>query len=219
MKTTCTTEFSRFHIPTIISNVVLTVSNSAGASDLYEATLRTDYPVTEPPPQGEGRLNGVTVCIDPGHQETAKIVTEPIGPGLSGVKETSIGMARGTVTRRMESIVVLEIGLMLRDALLKEGAAVVMTRETQDIYLSNIERAEIAAEADADFFLRLHCNNRDSESVQGIGIYCPYGSDYAEAIAERDGWQAMGGILLAAMQEATGQEKGGGDHDQPLHRE
>ena len=118
-------------------------------------------------------------------------------------------MARGTVTRRMESIVVLEIGLMLRDALLKEGAAVVMTRETQDIYLSNIERAEIAAEADADFFLRLHCNNRDSESVQGIGIYCPYGSDYAEAIAERDGWQAMGGILLAAMQEATGQEKGG----------
>lgn len=190
------------------SNVVLTVANMNNSSNLYEATLRTAYAVTVPPWQGAGRLSGITVCIDPGHQETAKIVTEAIGPGLRGAQETSAGMARGTVTKRKESIVVLEIGLMLRDALLKEGAAVVMTRETQDVYLSNIERAEIAAEAGADFFLRLHCNSRDNESVQGIGIYCPYGSDYAEAIAGRDGWEAMGGILLAAMQKATGQTRG-----------
>ena len=97
---------------------------------------------------------------------------------------------------------------MLRDALLAEGASVVMTRETQDTYVSNIRRAEIAAEAGADFFLRLHCDSRENTSAQGIGIFCPYGSDYAKAIADREGWQAMGEILLAAMQKASGQAKG-----------
>ena len=120
----------------------------------------------------------------------------------------SIGMARGVVTRRMESIVVLEIGFMLRDALLEEGAAVVMTRETQDIYLTNIDRADIAAEANADFFLRLHCDSRENQAAQGIGIFCPISSDYAKAIADRDGWEAMGNLMLAAMQKATGQTRG-----------
>ena len=83
-----------------------------------------------------------------------------------------------------------------------------MTRETQDVCISNIERAEIAAQAGADFFLRLHCNNRDDESAQGVGVYCPYGSDYARAIADKDGWQEMGEIMLSAMQSATGREKG-----------
>ena len=190
------------------SNVVLTVADSKNCNDLYEAMLRTDYPVPQAPAQGAGRLSGVTVCIDPGHQETARQVTEPRGPGLSGTKQTDLGMARGTVTRRLESIVVLEIGFMLRDALLQEGAAVVMTRETQDIYLSNLDRVQIAADADADFFLRLHCDTRDTQTAQGIGIFCPYGSDYAKAIAGRDGWEAMGDILLSAMQQATGQIRG-----------
>ena len=190
------------------SNVVLTVSNSKNNYDLYEVMLRTDYPVTEAPAQGSGRLNGITVCIDPGHQETAKYTTEARGPGLSGTKETGVGMARGVITRRMESIVVLEIGFLLRDALLAEGAAVVMTRETQDTYLTNQRRAEIAADADADFFLRLHCDYRDTESTQGIGIFCPYGSTYAKGIADREQWQAMGDILLSAMQRTTGQTKG-----------
>jgi N-acetylmuramoyl-L-alanine amidase len=187
--------------------VVLTVADLKN-NGLFEEMLRTAYPVPEAPAQGTGRLNGITVCIDPGHQEAGQYVAEAIGPGLSGTKKGDIGMARGTATRRMESIVALEIGLLLRDALLREGAAVVMTRDTQDTYVSNIRRAEIAAEAGADFFLRLHCDSRENASAQGIGIFCPYGSDYAKAIADRDGWQAMGEILLSAMQKTTGQTKG-----------
>jgi N-acetylmuramoyl-L-alanine amidase len=191
------------------SNVVLTVANMKDHYDLYEDMLRTDYPVLLPAQEREGRLSGITVCIDPGHQETAKYAIEERGPGLSGAKQSGVGMARGTVTRRMESIVVLEVGFMLRDALLAEGAAVVMTRETQDTYITNQNRAQIAADAGADFFLRLHGNSRDKESIQGIRIYCPCGSDYAKAIADKDGWQEMCEIMLFAMQNATGQTKGG----------
>lgn len=190
------------------NNVVLTVSTAKDNNDLYEEMFQTDYSVPAAAEQGLGRLNGITVCIDPGHQAVSKYTTEDRGPGLSGTKETGVGMARGVITRRLESIVVLQIGFQLRDALLQEGAAVVMTRETQDTYLTNKRRAEIAAEAGADFFLRLHCDYRDTETPQGIGIFCPYGSTYAKAIADKNGWQTMGDILLAAMQKHTGQTKG-----------
>jgi len=190
------------------SNVVITVSDINNAVDLYEEMLRTDYPEPDAPQQETGRLTGITVCIDPGHQAEGQYMYEEKGPGLDGTVKTTPGMARGTVTKRMESIVVLEIGFLLRDTLLAQGATVVMTRETQDTYVSNIERAQIAADADADFFLRLHGNNCDNENTQGIGIYCPVSSDYAKAIADADGWHAMCDILLAAMQSATGQTKG-----------
>lgn len=170
--------------------------------------LRTAYPVPDAVSQVAGRLSGITVCIDPGHQEEGQFIVEEIGPGLSGTKRSSSGMARGTKTRRMESIVVLEVGFVLRDVLLEQGATVVMTRDRQDIYVSNQQRAQIAADADADFFLRLHGNNRDNAGIQGIVVYAPVGSDYAKAIADADGWQAMCGIMLAAMQNATGQTKG-----------
>ncbi len=65
-------------------------------------------------------------------------------------------------------------------------------------------RAAIAADVNADVFLRLRCNNRDQESVQGIGIFCLYGSAYAKAIAERDGWQAMENMLLKPYRKALG---------------
>lgn len=190
------------------SNVVLTVSDMRNCNDLYEVILRTDYPVPDAPKKSAGRLTGITVCIDPGHQENGQYIVEEKGPGLEGTVRSSAGMARGAVTKRMESIVVLEIGFMLRDALLAEGATIIMTRNTQDTYVSNIRRAEIAAEADADFLLRLHCDAHDTQETHGIGIYCPVYSDYAKAIADWDGWLAMGDIMRKAMWEATGQTRG-----------
>ncbi|HPJ01868.1 MAG TPA: N-acetylmuramoyl-L-alanine amidase [Candidatus Limiplasma sp.] len=190
------------------SNVVFTVSDIKKAVELYQDMIRTAYPVPDAAPQVAGRLSGITVCIDPGHQEEGQFITEPIGPGLEGTKRSSAGMARGTETRRMESIVVLEIAFVLRDVLLSQGATVVMTRDIQETYVSNLDRAGIAAEAGADILLRLHGNNRDETNIQGIIVYAPYGSDYARAIADADGWRVMGDLMLSAMQNATGQTKG-----------
>ena len=150
------------------SNVVLTVTDTRNNNELFETMLRTAVPPTpQAPPQGTGRLSGITVCIDPGHQANSMYVVEEIGPGLDGTKSTGSGMARGVVTKRLESIVVLEIGLRLRDVLLAEGATVVMTRDTQDTYVTNRDRARIAGDANADFMLRLHCNARDEGNSAG----------------------------------------------------
>lgn len=47
-----------------------------------EATVRKAYQIGEAPEQTEGRLSGLVVCVDSGHQENGQMVREPIGPGL-----------------------------------------------------------------------------------------------------------------------------------------
>ena len=189
--------------------VTITILTTNSGHELYQETFQAYYaplPIVEQ--AAEGRLKGVTVCVDPGHQRKAEVETVPLGPNFKKQTTTTIGMAQGKVTNRRESIVVLEIGLQLRNALLKEGATVVMTREIQDTFVGMLERADIPNNANADFVLRLHCNSRDNESVQGIVIYCPYQSSYATEAAPEDEYRNMGFTLLYAMQEATGQAKG-----------
>ena len=111
------------------NNVAVTIKSSKGKELMkktYVQTALTDIPAVEK--AASGRLTGVTVCVDPGHQGVAIGLKEPMGPGLSGTHHTTNGQAQGTVTRRMESVVVLEIGLKLRNALLEEGADVVMRK-------------------------------------------------------------------------------------------
>ncbi len=156
------------------------------------------------PVNPEGRLAGVVVCIDPGHQENGEYVREPIGPGLNGSTVGKGGMAQGKVTLRKEDIVVLETAFRLRDELLRQGATVVMTRDVQDVFHTNIERCDIAAAGGAHIMLRLHCNNSSNEGKTGIQIYSPLNSDYARAVASPEEYRLMGETLLDAMKSAVG---------------
>ena len=169
-----------------------------------EGEVRKAYEAPEAPAQQEGRLSGVVVCIDPGHQENHQPFREQKGPGLSGTVSNSGGMAQGLKTLRKESIVVLEAGMVLRDLLIKEGATVVMTRHAQDDFRTNIDRCNIAEEAGAHIMLRLHCNMNDNRNKTGIQIYGPRNSDYAKAVADVDTYRAMGELLLTEMKKATG---------------
>lgn len=182
------------------------VRNAKG-SVKKEATCRKAYQAPEAPEAQEGRLSGVVVCIDPGHQENGRFVTEPIGPGLSGKTSGKGGMAQGKVTLRKEDIVVLETGMLLRDELIRQGATVVMTREVQDLFHTNIERCEIAAEAGAHIMLRLHCNNSSNANKTGIQIYAPLNSDYARAVAEPEEYRLLGETFLYEMKEAVGYDQ------------
>lgn len=190
-------------------NVTLTILTVNSNHELFKDTYVSHYtplPIAEQ--AAEGRLKGVIVCVDPGHQEKTKEETVRLAPNFSKTASTTVGMAKGTATNRRESIVVLEIGLMLRNALLEEGATVVMTREVQETFVGMLERADIPNNAGADFVLRLHCNSRDDNSVQGLHIYCPYQSSYARDVANEDTYRNMGFTLLHAMQKTTGQTKG-----------
>ena len=187
----------------------LTVYTVRTYTELGKAALRmplAEYPIIDQ--ASEGRLKGVKVCIDPGHQRQTKVETVQLGPNFSKKTTTKVGTAKGVVTSRREAVVVLEVGLQLRNALLAEGAEVIMTREDMDTFVGMIERADIPNNAGADFVLRLHCNNRRDSKIQGIQIYCPYTSSYAREVADEDVYRTMGFTLLEAMQAATGTKIG-----------
>lgn len=181
------------------------IRNASGNAK-KEGTVRMGFEAPAAPEQKEGRLSGVVVCIDPGHQENGRVVTEPNGPGLSGSKKSTGGMAQGVVTLRRESTVALETSMILRDLLLQEGATVVLTREVENLYHTNIERCEIAEAAGAHIMLRIHCNHSSNPSKQGIGIYAPLSSDYAKAVADADTYRALGQAFLDEMKMAVGYE-------------
>lgn len=180
---------------------------SGSGSTKKEATCRKAWAIPEAPQTQPGRLSGVIVCIDPGHQENGQYVKEPNGPGIPGSTVGKGGMAQGAVTLRKEDIVVLETAMRLRDVLVAQGATVVLTRDVQDVFHTNIERCEIAAEADAHIMLRLHCNNTSNKSKTGIQIYGPLNSDYARAVASPEEYREMGETLLNCMKDAVGYER------------
>lgn len=183
---------------------------STNSYTLYEKTLQMPYQAPSAPAFARGsRLRGVTVCVDPGHQRSTQIETVDLGPTLPQKVTTTVGMAKGIETARMESQVVLEIGMLLRNALMEEGAAVAVTRDKQDTFVGMLERADIPNSIGADFVLRLHCNYRSGSNVQGIEIYCPLTSSYAQETASQEEYRLMGETMLTCMQEATGVTRGG----------
>ena len=191
------------------NNVSVTIKSSKGKELMkktYVKTAMEDIPLADQ--AAEGHLKGVVVCVDPGHQGVECYAKEPMGPGLSGYHNTSNGQAQGTYTRRYESVVVLEVGKKLRNALLEEGATVVMTREDQETPVTNMRRAEIANDAGAHVFIRLHCDNAGNTNARGIFVYIPLCSTYAKAVADKDTYRTYGEALLKAMKDATGVVKG-----------
>ncbi|MBR4443132.1 MAG: N-acetylmuramoyl-L-alanine amidase [Clostridia bacterium] len=143
-------------------------------------------------------LKGVIVGIDPGHQTHSNSQQEPVAPGSSETKAKVSSGTQGVKTRIPEYEINLQIALLLRAALEAQGATVYMTREINDVDISNIERAKMMNELGANVVLRLHCNGSDDQSANGIGLFVKSGGDGA---AES---YAISETLIAAMGEATG---------------
>lgn len=114
-----------------------------------------------------------TVVIDPGHQGPQDLTYEPIGPGSSTTKHKMSSGTSGTSTGLAESVVNLQISFKLRDELEARGINVVMTRTTQEVNISNVERAQIANESGAALFIRVHCDAFDNSSARGIHVLYP----------------------------------------------
>lgn len=129
--------------------------------------------VIVPQPAWALKGNGVTVCIDPGHQEQADSAMEPAAPGSKVLKPKVTAGAAGTVTGTPEYELNLAVSLLLRERLEERGYSVVMTRENHRVRLSNKERAEIANRAEADLFVRVHADSSASASVRGVTLLHP----------------------------------------------
>ncbi len=124
----------------------------------------TETPIPSPTPEPLP-LSGLKICIDAGHQQFSNNELEAMAPWSDEKKMKVAGGAPG------EYIVDLSISLKIRDTLRALGADVLMIRETNDVNISNKERAETANKYGADLTLRIHCNGNDNTDINGIEIY------------------------------------------------
>lgn len=167
-----------------------------------ETPAETTAPTAAPEPTPAAEPAHI-VCIDPGHQRYGSSAPEPIGPGAVQTKARVTGGTQGHFTGITEYELNLAVSLMLRDALTARGYAVVMTRETNDVDLSNADRAAIARSAGAEAFVRIHANGSDDPGKSGAMTICmtpqnPYNAAlYPES-------RALSDCVLDALVAATG---------------
>ena len=166
---------------------------TANATASAEATEAPTPEPTETP-----RLYGLRIGIDPGHQEHANSEREPVAPNSSETKAKVSSGTSGVSTGVPEYITNLEIALKLRDALEAQGCEVYMTRETNDVDISNMERAEMMNGLGVDLVLRLHCDGSTDRSANGIGMFV------RETGEKQEESEAAARVLLEAMSAATG---------------
>lgn len=120
--------------------------------------------------------NGLTtVVIDPGH-----------GGGDHG--------ASGSITGVREDVLNLEVSFALRDLLLERGYHVVMTRESENIDVTDMpgngfkkkdmqRRRRIIMEADADVVISIHMNRYTSPQPRGAQVFYAEGSEAGKELA------------------------------------
>jgi N-acetylmuramoyl-L-alanine amidase len=114
-----------------------------------------------------------TVCIDPGHQAKGDPKGEPIAPGSSQKKARVSSGTSGVGTKKAEYKVNLEAAMILKGLLEEKGYTVVMTRESNDVSISNAERAQVANDAKADMTVRLHCDSIENSGKCGAVLIVP----------------------------------------------
>lgn len=113
------------------------------------------------------------IAIDAGHQLKANNKLEAVGPGSSIKKPKVSGGATGVATKTPEYKLNLRIAKKLKKVLQARGYEVYMVRSTNNVNLSNKQRALRANRSGADIYIRIHADSSTSSKVSGASMLYP----------------------------------------------
>ena len=150
-------------------------------------------------------LTGYVVVLDPGGQETPNPEQEPLMPVMSGSKDKTSPGAIGVITGRPEYEINLEIAILARDYLESLGCVVHLTRNENNVDISNVERAQFALSQMPDVYIRLYCDSDTDPATNGISVSVADTGKYKDRLV---GW---GELLGTALFESTGEAYNGCD--------
>ncbi len=154
---------------------------------------------TVQPSTGGGRI----VCIDAGHQRKQNSAQEPIGPGATTTKMKVTSGTSGSTTGVPEYQLTLAVALKLQSVLQQRGYSVVMCRSSHDVDISNSQRAQMANEAGAGAFIRIHADGSTNASAAGACTLAPSSSNpYCGSIAPAS--QTLSNAVINAYCAKTG---------------
>lgn len=170
-----------------------------------EDESQTDIQKTDEP---DSVLSGKIIAIDAGHQAQQNSEQEPIGPGALETKMKVTSGTSGNYSGMPEYELNLLVALKLQASLEAEGANVVMIRTTNEVNISNSERAAAANNAGAEAFIRIHANGSDDAYVSGVMTICPTPSNpYCASIYNES--RNLSDCILNGVVNATGADSEG----------
>ena len=137
-----------------------------------EAPALAKAPAEETPkanvPPGDGPL----IAIDAGHQAQGNSEQETIAPSSAKTKAKVADGTCGVATGIPEYEFTLNFSQCLKKKLESAGYRVFMIRESNDVNISNQQRAAMANASGARVYLRIHANGGPA-SAKGIETYYP----------------------------------------------
>ena len=107
------------------------------------------------------------IVINAGHQSKGDSSKEANGPGSSVMKAKVTTGATGVSSKVTESQINLDVAKKLKSELESRGYTVYMIRTTQNVNISNKERALIANEYKPGAVISIHCDSISNSSTTG----------------------------------------------------
>lgn len=187
-------------------NPTESTSESSSAEGSSDRKTSEGMPESKPDGTGNASPNGYLVVIDPGHQAKGNSEQEPIGPGATTTKAKVAGGTRGCVSGLKEYELTLTVSEKLKEELETRGYTVQMVRTSNDVNISNAERAEIANKAGADVFIRVHANGSENGKTNGVETLCQTASNPYNASFYEDS-RLLSEKVLDGLVNATGAKK------------